>query len=224
MPTIHENLKQLRRTREWTQENVAQRMGLTRQAVSSHESGRTQLDMETLKRYAEVYEVSIRDLLYGGGQSRRQCRRVRRLAALTLADLVLCTLFRSVLLWVSNRFFPIPEGQVAQEMLSVLRQHLVLSQAAENAERFSLVTLGLLSLILAVMAGRLERPPRLKTQLAYLTVLAAGAGLALLPWAVSDPVFGLVNYSLTPVLQLLWATALLLIGLLADAVRLRRDT
>ena len=41
-------------------------MGLTRQAVSSHESGRTQPDLETLARYGEVYGVSLQEILYGG--------------------------------------------------------------------------------------------------------------------------------------------------------------
>ena len=79
MAAIHGNLKQLRQSRGWTQEEVARQMALTRQAVSSHESGRTQPDLETLKRYAEVYQVSVQDILYGGGQTQRRRRRVRRL-------------------------------------------------------------------------------------------------------------------------------------------------
>ena len=44
MTAIHSHLKQLRQDRGMTQETVAQRMGLTRQAVSSHESGHTRPD------------------------------------------------------------------------------------------------------------------------------------------------------------------------------------
>ena len=47
MTAIHSHLKQLRQDRGMTQETVAQRMGLTRQAVSSHESGRTRPDLDT---------------------------------------------------------------------------------------------------------------------------------------------------------------------------------
>ena len=86
----------------------AQRMGLTRQAVSSHESGRTRPDLDTLMRYAEVYDVDLHDILYGGG--RPQSRRVRLLAWAVWLDLTLCSLAQSVLLWVSNSFFPVPEG------------------------------------------------------------------------------------------------------------------
>lgn len=45
MPSIHENLKQLRRARNLTQEDVADRLGFARQTISSYESGRTQPDV-----------------------------------------------------------------------------------------------------------------------------------------------------------------------------------
>ena len=219
MVAIHGNLKQLRHSRGWTQEEVARQMALTRQAVSSHESGRTQPDLETLKRYAEVYQVSIQDILYGGSQIQRRCRWVRRLAAATLADLVLCTLLHSVLRWVSNRFFQMPEGQVSQELLPVLQRHLALSRAAEAVEGFSLVSFGLLALLLTVLAARLEPPVPWKKQLAYLAVLTAGTWLALLPWALTDPVFHPVNYAITPAFQLLWAGLLLVFSLPAGRFR-----
>lgn len=219
MASIHDNLKQLRQARGWTQEEVARQMALTRQAVSSHESGRTRPDLEMLKRYAEVYGVSIQDLLYGTDRSLRQHRRVWLLAALTMADLVLCTLLSSVLRWVSNRFFPVPVGQVSPEMRTVLQQHLALSRAAEGAEGFSLVSFGLLTLLLAVLAAQLDPPVNWKRQLRYLAVLAAAAWLALLPWGLSDPVFKLVNYAVAPTLQLLWAGLLLLLSLLAGRLR-----
>ena len=219
MAAIHDNLRQLRQANGWTQEEVARQMALTRQAVSSHESGRTQPDLETLKRYAEVYQVSIQDILYGGSQSQHRRRRVRHLALAALADLVLFTLLHSILLWVSNRFFQMPKGQVSQELLPLLQQHLALSRAAEVVEGFSLTSFKLLSVILTVMAVRLEPPVPWKKQLAYLAVLTGGTWLALLPWAAGDPVFKLADYAITPVLQLLWAGLLLLFSLLTGAFR-----
>ena len=41
MSNIHKNLKQLRLSKKLTQENVAGKIGVTRQAISSYESGRT---------------------------------------------------------------------------------------------------------------------------------------------------------------------------------------
>lgn len=214
MAKIHDNLKHLRQDRGWTQEEVSRRMALTRQAVSSHESGRTQPDLEMLKRYAEIYQVTVQDILYGTDRSRHQQRRIQCLAMLALVDLVGCTFLHSVLLWISNRYFSVPEGQVAPEMLPALQRHLAISQSAQGVEGFCLVSFGALALLLTVLVTRLEPPLSWKRQLAYLAALAAGAWIALLPWAVSDPVFGLANYASTPTLQLLWAGVLLLLSLL----------
>ena len=65
MTDIHSHLKALRRARELTQEAVARQMGLTRQAVSSHESGRTQPDLETLERIAAAMGVAVTEVIYG---------------------------------------------------------------------------------------------------------------------------------------------------------------
>ena len=65
MPGIHENLKKLRTSKGLTQEHVAQKIGLTRQAISSYESGRTQPGVDLLMRFAEIYEVELDDVLYG---------------------------------------------------------------------------------------------------------------------------------------------------------------
>lgn len=46
--TIPQNLKDLRRLSGMTQEQVAEKVGLTRQAISSYESGRTQPDLALL--------------------------------------------------------------------------------------------------------------------------------------------------------------------------------
>ena len=94
---------------------------------------------------------------------------------------MLCTLLHSILLWVSNRFFQMPKGLVSQELLPLLPQHLALSRAAEAVEGFSLVSFGLLALLLTVLSARLEPPILWKKQLAYLAVMTAGTWLAPLP-------------------------------------------
>ena len=54
VPAICDNLKQLRTARGLTQAEVAQRLGVTRQTISSYESGRTMPDLETLKQLADI--------------------------------------------------------------------------------------------------------------------------------------------------------------------------
>lgn len=221
MTAIHSHLKQLRQDRGMTQETVAQRMGLTRQAVSSHESGRTRPDLDTLMRYAEVYDVDLHDILYGGG--RPQSRRVRLLAWAVWLDLTLCSLAQSVLLWVSNSFFPVPEGVLSGEMQERLITRMALGDLHRAVEEVSLLSFGLLSLGLMAAALRMERPVGVRRRWKYCGLLTAGAAAAVLPWAVADPIFGIANYTVTPSAQLAWAAVLLLVSLAADAVRLRRQ-
>lgn len=111
MTDIHSHLKALRRARELTQEAVARQMGLTRQAVSSHESGRTQPDLETLARYGEVYGVSLQEILYSGSRSERQLRRLRRAAWTVGAVLPICNALWAGLRGPPAAFFPYRRGR-----------------------------------------------------------------------------------------------------------------
>lgn len=66
--TIHDRLRHLRKASGLTQEQVAQQVGLTRQALSSYEAGRTRPDIETLMKLAEIYGTDLDGVLYGDHQ------------------------------------------------------------------------------------------------------------------------------------------------------------
>ena len=65
MSKISKNIKRLRTDRGLTQDSLAEKINITRQAVSSWENDRTQPDVEMLGRLAEVFEVSFEELIYG---------------------------------------------------------------------------------------------------------------------------------------------------------------
>ena len=65
MNNIGKNIKKLRKEKNLTQEQLAERLHVTRQAVSNWENGKTQPDIETLSVLAEVFEVTVEDLIYG---------------------------------------------------------------------------------------------------------------------------------------------------------------
>ena len=65
---IHEILRDLREQNHLTQEEMAQRLHLTRQAVSRWETGETQPNNDTLRLLSQEFGVSINSLL----GSRRQ--------------------------------------------------------------------------------------------------------------------------------------------------------
>lgn len=62
---LGEKIARLRRKNGWSQEELADKMEVSRQAVSKWESGKTQPDLETLQKIAQVLEVSVEELIYG---------------------------------------------------------------------------------------------------------------------------------------------------------------
>ena len=57
-----ENLIQLRKYHQLTQEDLAEKVGVTRQAIAKWEAGETVPDLERCRKLAEIFEVSLDDL------------------------------------------------------------------------------------------------------------------------------------------------------------------
>lgn len=56
---IGKKLKELRLSRGWKQTDVADKVGLSRPAISNIESGKRALTLSTLQRFCEVYNIDI---------------------------------------------------------------------------------------------------------------------------------------------------------------------
>lgn len=65
MDTFPNNLKRLRRAAGLKQEDLAERLDVTRQTVSGWEIGRRQPDLDTLKELAQALDADIHELIYG---------------------------------------------------------------------------------------------------------------------------------------------------------------
>ena len=59
---FHENLMQLRKLKGYTQEDIAGRVGVSRQSVAKWESGESLPDLEKSRLLAEILDVSLDDL------------------------------------------------------------------------------------------------------------------------------------------------------------------
>ena len=57
-----DNLIQLRKYKQLTQEELAEKVGVTRQAIAKWEAGETMPDLERSRLLAEIFEVSLDDL------------------------------------------------------------------------------------------------------------------------------------------------------------------
>ena len=65
---LQENLRTLRRARGLSQEDLAQRLHITRQTLSKWENGLSVPDAQLLLRLAEILEVSVAQLLEGSSE------------------------------------------------------------------------------------------------------------------------------------------------------------
>ena len=65
MNVVSNSIKKLREEKGMTQDDLAEKLNVTRQAVSNWENGKTQPDIETLTRLAEIFDVSVERIIYG---------------------------------------------------------------------------------------------------------------------------------------------------------------
>ncbi len=196
--SIAQNLRQMRQSRGMTQAQVAEKLNIARQTLSSYESGRTLPDIEMLTRLCQVYDTDLDGLIYGRSRPLRAARTARAAAGGIFAALAALTFLSSALLWSANRFFPLKEGVAAPEGEAIIAAHLRLTQAWESVDGVILTVslLGFFALLLLLRRG--PCPISFKQELCYMAGLTAALLLLPLPFALTDPVFAPVNYFFTP--------------------------
>ena len=65
MRDIGKNIRQLRTQKNMTQDELAEKLFVTRQTVSTYETGRSRPDVEMLAKIAEVLGTDVNTLIYG---------------------------------------------------------------------------------------------------------------------------------------------------------------
>ena len=81
MRDIGKNIRTLRSQRNMTQDELAQKLYVTRQTVSNYETGKSRPDIEMLERIARVLDTDLEAVLYGPQKSDE----VRRLGLICIA-------------------------------------------------------------------------------------------------------------------------------------------
>ena len=195
---IHQNLKELRSARNMTQEQVAAHLNVTRQTISSYESGRTRPDIDTLARLAQLYGVSLEDILYGQANTASHTRWMRLCQWGSVGLLAALVLVRSVLMCANNRLFPLADGAVADQ--TVMETHFRISMLWESLEGLALAV-SLIGFLLLLCLELTWKPSiSLKRRGILLTSLAAVLLVTSIPFALSDPIFSVTDYLVTPFL------------------------
>lgn len=220
--SIAKNLKQIRQERGLTQEQVAEHLCVTRQTVSGYESGRTRPDVDTLVRLAEIYATDLDALLYGPQGQQNRLRRIRTAAWVLLGVSVFLALVSAALYRSVNLFFPVQEGRVPAELMEVMERRILLNEVWNVIDGLNLTLTGLGALVLLVLLLVLRCYVPWKEKMAFAGIWAGGILVVTLPFALTDGVFGAVNYLITPGLLIARILVVLLIGLGVDLFRSRR--
>ena len=69
MNSVGKNIKRFRESANMTQEAMAENLGVTRQAVSNWETGRTQPDIDMLHKISALFNTDINEIIYGVKQT-----------------------------------------------------------------------------------------------------------------------------------------------------------
>lgn len=102
MSSIAQNIRRIRREKGLTQEELADRMHLTRQTISSWENERTSPDIDCLLAIAKELDVDVNELLYGKQKRKNESFSERTVKIWIYIAAIVIVL---VILWVVLPFF-----------------------------------------------------------------------------------------------------------------------
>lgn len=172
MTKISKNIKRLRMLQNMSQEELSQKLFVSRQAVSSWENGRTQPDLEMIQKLSELFNVPVEELLYGEKRNTRLEENVKTGKTLFMVFSIVGSLFVGtgliilfVALWdkfpniakASISFVPLLLGQGAA-VYTYLKKYdnLAWREGASILWSIGVVsTVGLVSSVLALHLGAL---------------------------------------------------------------------
>lgn len=220
--SISNNLRQLRLNSGLTQEQVAEKIGVTRQALSSYESGRTRPDIDMLLRLSEVYGTDIDGVVYGQDRALKSLRIIKRIAFFLYAAIAGLTVVSSTLLWSANRFYAIQPGQLSAEEKILLESRMRLTSAWESVDSaiLTITLIGFMLLLVLFAAWKCRLP--MKSKLIYISTLAASIVVVAAIFGITDSVFAPIDYLITPLFVTARILILFVIHLLIEFLQKRR--
>ena len=222
---IHENLRNLRLAANMTQEQAAEQIGITRQGLSSYETGRTLPDIEMLKRLAELYDTDLESLIYGKAQKARAYHMIKVLAVTLYIALAALTLISSAIMRICNYFFAISDGQMltdAVKRVFEIRTRLLSIRQFADSLILAITFLGALILLIICASGRSRY--RIKDRLVSVAVCSGTILLIAFLFGISDHIYTISDYLITPLLVTARLCIFLLLDMLIEKVQKRKRT
>ena len=213
MNNIGNRLKLLRTSIGLTQDEVAEKLSLTRQAISSYETGRTQPDIDTLVKMAEIYNTDLQSVIYGNEAVIKHYEKIRCWARILLAVIVVLTFIGAGLQWTASRFFPIEEGGIIAES-SIIEAHFSIISAGKTVDGFTFIMSFLGEFGLAIYAANHARHIPFKEKGVYALSLALFPFIICCIFGLSRYSLSLMNYVINPFFLAIQAGIMLLVNVL----------
>lgn len=95
MAKIGRNIREQRMKKGLSQEELAEKLYVTRQTISNYETGKSNPDVEMLARIAEELDIDIQLLIYGETK-KRDMKQIRTAAASLVVILLLYVIFQKI--------------------------------------------------------------------------------------------------------------------------------
>lgn len=220
--SINDNLRQLRLNSGMTQAQVAEKLGVTRQALSSYESGRTRPDIDMLMRLCEIYGTDMDGILYGQNRIIKSTHKVKLTACVIFILLTILTFVSSALLWSANHFFSVPEGILTPENRVLFDSRQQLMTAWTTVDKIILSSSFLGFFLLLIMMAVSKHTIALKQKLVYVGILSSVIlGISIL-FAALDPIYKTWDYITVPVFVIARMLFFLIIHLILGFIQKRK--
>ena len=93
MTKTGKNIRYFRMLRNMTQDELAEKLAVTRQTISNYENGKSQPDIETLTKLSEILDADINKLIYGKdfGEQEKNSRKMTKAEKICFVALTLLT-------------------------------------------------------------------------------------------------------------------------------------
>ncbi|MBR5251828.1 MAG: helix-turn-helix transcriptional regulator [Oscillospiraceae bacterium] len=107
MRDISKNIKDLRIAKNLTQDQLAEKLFVTRQTVSNYENGKSRPDIDMLMNIAAVLDCDVNSLLYGVANDKRRADRIKLAVGASLAVFitVLIACLKPIVLALKGRYY-----------------------------------------------------------------------------------------------------------------------
>lgn len=180
MAEVGKNIRKLRKEKNLTQDELAERLHCTRQTISNYENGKSEPYIALLVEIANVLEVEANDLIYGPKKKEnRKGQKVRAVAALAVAGVLL----------VATEFLSRFAKQYSWETFQIAPYYLlryVLRPFVLALFGWGIVEMGKAFAGMRLWEGRAERTVRAARIVFYITAVTLTVFAVLALWTAVD--------------------------------------